>query len=339
MGKDYYQILGLSRSASPVEIRNAYLKLTREWHPDLKNTPDAKEKFQDISEAFEILSHSTRKKIFDKHGEEGLTAGGKRTTTGPLANRGFPPNSANRIAAQFFGYGIQGLDPSTGAPLGGNNVPTRMGVPGFNLSGFTGGKTVTNANGVQTTTYSRQRGAPAVPRPVPARPTKRKVLRPLECTYEELFSGCAKDVEWDAYEDGQQFTKSFTVVVEPGWMVGQKIETEDEHDEVMIIVTETPHDTFKRKKDDLHYTTDITLEQAICAGEIVIPTIVKDKNLKLKFGGTINSGHIHKIPGHGMPIVNTNDRGKLIVTFNVVLPKQLSTDQRERIGAILREPQ
>jgi len=255
----------------------------------------------------------------------------------PLANRGIPPNSANRLAAQFFGFGIQGLDPSTGAPLGGNNVPGRMGIPGFNLHGFTGGKTVTNANGMRTTTYTRPQRSTAISNPVPPKPTKRQVLRPLECTYEELFHGCEKDVEWDAYENKQQLTKIFTVDVKPGWMVGQKIEVEDGNDDVTIIVTETPHDIFKRKKDDLYYTTDITLQQALCSGEIIIPTIVKDKNLKLQFGGTISSGHEHEIPGHGMPIVDTNNRGKLIVTFNVQLPNKLSKDQRERIGEILKE--
>jgi DnaJ-class molecular chaperone len=346
MGKDYYKILGLARSASPEDIRNAYLRLARTTHPDLKKDPKEKEeanaRFQDISEAFEILSHPTRKKIYDKGGEEALTAGGKRTTTGPIRpgqNRGIPPNSANRLAAQFFGFGIHGLDPTTGAPLGGNNVPTKMGIPGFNLSGFTGGQTVTSANGMRTTTYTRstpQRSQQPKPQP-PPKPSKRPVLLPLECTYEELFTGCEKDVQWDAYEDGEHITKEVTIDVKSGWMVGQKIEVEDGNDEVTIIVTETPHDTFKRKKDDLYYECDITIDQALCGGEIIIPTIVKGKNLKLKFGGTINTGFVHEIPGHGMPIVDTDDRGKLIVTFTVKLPTKLSKDQRERIGAILRE--
>ncbi len=301
MGRDYYKILGLARSASGEDIRNAYLRMAREWHPDVKKDPaeqeEAKNKFQDISEAFEILAHPTRKKIYDKGGEEALTAGGKRTTTGPIRpgqNRGIPPNSANRLAAQFFGFGIHGLDPVTGAPLGGNNVPTKMGIPGFNLSGFSGGKTVTNTNGLRTTTYTRsqpQRTTPApAPKPVPPKPTKRQVLQPLECTYEELFTGCEKDVTWEAYEDGEHITKICTIDVQSGWMIGHKIDVEDGNDEVSIIVTETPHDIFKRKKDDLYYECDISIDQSMCCGEIVIPTIVKDKNLKLKFGGTINSG-------------------------------------------------
>lgn len=341
MGRDYYKILGLTRTASAEDIRNSYLRLAREWHPDLKKgseQEEAKEKFQDISEAFEILSHPTRKKIYDKGGEEALTAGGKRTTTGPIRpgqNHGIPPNSANRLAAQFFGYGIHGLDPTTGAPLGGN-VPTRMGIPGFNLSGFTGGTTVTNSNGVKTTTYTRAQNTKPV-KTAPPPPSKRQVLQPLECTFEELFTGCEKDVKWEAYEDGEQFTKVCTIDVQPGWMVGHKIDVADDKDEVTIIVTEKPHDTFKRKKDDLYYECDITIDQALCGGEIVIPTIVKEKNLKLKFGGTINDGFVHEITGHGMPITDTDKRGKLIVTFHVKLPTRLTKDQRERIGAILRE--
>jgi DnaJ-class molecular chaperone len=58
------------------------------------------------------------------------------------------------------------------------------------------------------------------------------------------------------------------------------LDVPDDKDEVTIIVTENPHDTFKRKKDDLYYECDITIDQALCGGEIVIPTIVKEKNLK-----------------------------------------------------------
>lgn len=332
MGKDYYQILGIPRTASPEETRNAYLKLAKEWHPDINKSPDAKERFQDIAEAFEILKHPTRKKIYDQGGEEALTAGGKRTTTGPMLsgqNKGIPPNSANRLAAQFFGYGIWGLDPS-GAPLGGNNVPTRMGIPGFNLTGFTNGETTISPNGIKTTTFARTQT-----RSKPPAPKKRSVLLALECTLSELFTGCTKTVKWDAYEDNEHISKEVSIKVQPGWSVGHKIEIQDTKDEVTIIVTETAHQFFRRKKEDLHYSCNISLEQALCGTGIVIPTI-KGKNLKLSFSKIISSGYVYEIPGQGMPIEKSLERGKLIVTFTVVIPA-ITDDKRQRIIEILRE--
>ena len=68
MEKDYYNILGLEKDATRDDIRCAYLKLAKEWHPDLKKTAEAKDKFQDISAAFEILSNERRKELYDKHG-------------------------------------------------------------------------------------------------------------------------------------------------------------------------------------------------------------------------------------------------------------------------------
>ena len=340
MGRNYYEILGIEKDATPEEIRKAYIKLAKEWHPDVNKAAEAKDKFSDISEAFEILSHPTRRQIFDKHGEEGLTAGGKRTTTGPLRPGqcpGIPPNSGNRLAGQFFGYGIPGLHPSTGEPLGGNNIPSKMGIPGYDLNGFKGGKTVTQPNGVRTTTYTRPQGKGLLKPDKPPKKKKRQVLAELRCTLEELYNGCTKQAEWEAYEDGEQFTKVVDVEVEPGWMLGQKIDAEDENDAVTIIVTEAKHETYNKKKNDLYYTAKITLAQAIANEKIIVPTIEDGPNLELQFGGTVTSEYTHRVEGYGMPIHGTEDRGDMYVSFEVTLPKNLTHEQRKQIGTILAQ--
>ncbi len=319
MDKDYYKILELEKDATHDEIRISYLKLAKEWHPDLKKTAEAKDKFQDISEAFEILSNERRKEIYDKHGVKGLTASGKRTTTGQLPSRnrgGISSGSGNRLAAQFFRGGIPELDPMTGTPVGAN------------FSQSTGGTT-------RNFIVQRSRQSVQVPPPKPEPPQKRPVLLALECTLEELFSGCEKEVTWKSYEDGEQLEKSIVIDVEPGWMLGHKIDVEDGNDEVSIFVTETSHNTFKRTKTDLSCAVTVTLKQALCSGRVVIPTIEKGKNLKLTLNSIIHNGYIHEISGYGMPITGTKDRGKLIVTFHVKLPEELTDSQRKEMAEIL----
>merc|ERR1712241_749468 len=75
MGKDYYKILGVARGASEEEIKKAYRKLALKYHPDKNQTTGAEEKFKEIGEAYDVLSDSKKKQIYDQYGEEGLKGG------------------------------------------------------------------------------------------------------------------------------------------------------------------------------------------------------------------------------------------------------------------------
>lgn len=325
MVKDYYKILGVSRNASAQDIRKAYINHAKKVHPDVNKRPNAKATFQPISEAYEVLSNPTRKKVYDKGGEEALTAGGKRTVLNPSIDK--------RLASQFFGYGIAGLHPQTGEPLGSKNIPEKNGIPGFNLVGMSGSEST--EDGVQKTTYSRKEKQKVKPSPV--RPTKRPLLVELRCTLEELFYGAEKTATWDSYINGEYVTKEVDLDVEAGWKAAHLIkDIEDEDNDITIVVTEEKHSQFRREKDDLYYDCSLNLRQALCGEEIVIPTICKNKNLKLKFNGTVNDGYTHEIEGYGMPIHGKGGRGKMIVKFSIVLPTKITDKQRDGIRKILK---
>ena len=76
MGKDYYAVLGVSRTANDDELKKAYRKLALKYHPDKNRAPGAEEKFKDIGEAYDVLSDPRKRQIYDQCGEEGLKAGG-----------------------------------------------------------------------------------------------------------------------------------------------------------------------------------------------------------------------------------------------------------------------
>lgn len=311
MVKDYYSILGIPKNANIQEIKKAYTKHAKKVHPDVNKRPDAKKTFQSISEAYEVLSNPIRKKVYDTGGEEALTAGGKRT----VLNAG----TDKRIASQFFGYGIVGLHPKTGEPLGTKDIPQGNGIPGFT-----------------STSTSTSTGKSKPVKKSPVCPTKRPLLVELSCTLEELFHGAEKTATWDSYINGEYITKEVDLDIEPGWKPAHLIkDIEDEDNDVTIVITEQKHQYFRREKDDLYYDCSLNLKQALCGDEIVIPTICKGKNLKLSFNGTVNDGYIHEIEGYGMPIHGKGGRGKMIIKFSIILPTKLTDKQRKQIKDIL----
>jgi len=100
MGKDYYGILGIERTATTTEIRAAYKKLAIKFHPDKNDAPNAAEKFKEINEAYEVLSNEEERRVYDRHGEEGVRGGAG-------VNHGFHFRRAEDIFREFFG----GRDP------------------------------------------------------------------------------------------------------------------------------------------------------------------------------------------------------------------------------------
>src|SRR2546422_10754629 len=81
-GRDYYEVLGVARVASDGEIKKAFRRLARELHPDVNEAPDAEERFREVAEAYEVLSNSERRELYDRYGHAGLCSGG--FTPGPF---------------------------------------------------------------------------------------------------------------------------------------------------------------------------------------------------------------------------------------------------------------
>lgn len=107
MGKDYYKILGVSRDASEDDIKRAYKKLALKHHPDRnKDRPDAKVKFQELGEAFEVLSDKQKKTVYDQYGEEGLKGGGPPPpgAGGPGGMGGFPGGAFGGAGGPTFTF-------------------------------------------------------------------------------------------------------------------------------------------------------------------------------------------------------------------------------------------
>ena len=97
--KDFYAILGLSKSAGENEIKSAYKKLAKQWHPDVNKSPEATEKFKEISEAYSVLSDPQKKQTYDQFGSDAFSGGGFGGSSGGFGGAGFDfsEQRANRI--------------------------------------------------------------------------------------------------------------------------------------------------------------------------------------------------------------------------------------------------
>lgn len=380
MARDFYNILGVSRDANDDAIKKAYRKLAMKWHPDKNpnNQAEAQAKFQEISEAYDVLSDPQKRKIYDQYGEEGLKVGGN-PNPGPQFDSNnfgragphtqyytFNSDDAEKIFRQFFGPGGFGFgsfgdnDDVFGSMFGNAQRQAGRQSSGPQYQRFTSGN-----NGFPGAHFQQFTEAPeANDGPFQGRghrigsldpnsndfsrfytfrdkaDTKQKksqspMIVDVNCTLEQLYSGCTKKLRVTRDINGKNDAKLFQIDVKPGWKEGTKITYDGEGDikpgykpqNLVFVIKEKQHPLFKREADDLIYEQTIPLKQALAGTRIDI-TGVDEKSINLSFNEVISPGFSKRIPGLGMPR-KAGGRGDLVVKFNVEFPKYLSQEQKD----------
>ncbi|CAF3587916.1 unnamed protein product [Rotaria sp. Silwood1] len=332
MGKDFYKILGLSKGASDEDIKKAYRKLALKYHPDKNKEPGAEEKFKEVAEAYEVLSDPKKKEIFDKYGEEGLKAGGGGGGAGPGGQQFFYSNvDPHQTFRMFFGGAdpfamFFGGDDDDGSSGGFSGFPA---MGGFNFGGH---------------------GAPRM------QTTRKKTQDPpieheLFVSLEEIATGATKkmkisrkvlnpDTHTTRIED-----KVLTIDIKPGWKQGTKITFPREGDQsptsipadIIFIIKDKPHPTFRRDGSDIIYTAKINLKEALCGTTINVPTLESGRVRKLQLNEVIKPTTEKRLAGDGLPYTKQpTTRGDLIVKFDIKFPDTLSRDQKDIIASALR---
>ncbi|KAG0043654.1 hypothetical protein BGZ83_011178 [Gryganskiella cystojenkinii] len=372
MGKDYYKLLGVDKSASDDQLKKAYRKLALKYHPDKNSDPEAHKKFQDISEAYEVLSDKDKRAIFDQYGEDGLKAGGGG---GPGGAGGFPgggfsgfpggggttfsfggggggggggfrPTDAEDIFKQFFasfgGSGMGGMGGMGGiGGMGGMGDDDDMG--GFGGASMRGGMPgMGGMGGGRGRAHPQQHRSQAPPAPPPA------LERTLAVSLEDLYKGVTKRLKVTRKVGdgtGRSSDKILTIDVKPGWKAGTKIRFPREGDEypngtiqdIVFTIEEKPHPTFTRRGDDLVVDLELTLVEALSGFSKAIKTL-DGKTLPVSASSSrvIQPGQEERFPGEGMPISKKpGQKGDLLVKFVVKFPTSLTASQKEGIKKIL----
>lgn len=339
MGKDYYKVLGVPKTAKEDEIKKAYRKLALKWHPDKNNSAGAEEKFKEISEAYDVLSNKEKREIFDKYGEEGL--------------HGAPPSGGHGMNMNFGGGGpgfartfvfTSGNARDTFArAFGGDDEFADIigGLGGFSFfNDSRGRKPGPRSNGMENFMFDVDGMAPQSKK---QKVQDQAIEKDLFVSLEELVSGCSKKMKisrkvLDERGISRNEEKILTVNVKPGWKAGTKITFPKEGDrkpgvvpaDVVFIVKDKTHRHFTRdSKNNIIYTAKISLRDALAGGQVEVPAL-DGRKLRLRLNGITNPDSTERIHGEGLPLPkNLSKRGDLIVKYDIRFPDELSSAQRD----------
>jgi curved DNA-binding protein len=301
--KDYYKILGVGKKASDTEIKKAYRKLARKYHPDVNpGDPDAEEHFKEINEAHEVLSDPEKRKKYDQLG----TSWRQYQRTGADAS-GF---DWGQWYAQPGGGRVHVEYADLGDLFGGGGGFSDFFSAIFGSMGRGGGASW---------------GVGGQPRTGPGQDYEQEV----EVTLEEAFSGTNRVLQ----KDGRRLE----VKIPAGVATGSKVRMRGEggqgvgggtKGDLYLRVRVLPHRSLERKGNDLHCEVPVDLYTAVLGGEVRVPTLKGGAMLRIP--PETQSGKTFRLKGQGMPLLkDPQQRGDLYAKVMVKVPENLSERERD----------
>jgi molecular chaperone DnaJ len=344
MRRDPYELLGVPRDAGESEIKKAFRRLARELHPDVNShDPEAEEKFKEAAEAYEILSDAERRSVYDRYGHEGLSS------------RGFDPGfqgfgSFADIFDAFFGGDpfSGGFGSRTGGAVQGGDVAVGVEIPLAEAA--TGASVNVEFEAVDACERCRGNGAePGTPIETCPRCGGAGQLRAVSRTAfgqlvrTQACDRCGGDGRV-AVEPCQEcggrgrraVTRRLAVDIPAGIGDAQRIrlsgrghagERGGPPGDLYVLVHVAEDERFVRDADDLVTVVDVPAPAAALGASVSVDTLDGDEKLEIAPG--TQPGAILTLPGKGMPSLRGGRRGDQRVVVNVVVPRNLSDDQRE----------
>ncbi len=338
MARDFYEVLGVPRGASDKEIRSAFRKLARQYHPDV-NPGDAaaEERFKAISEAHAVLSDADTRAAYDRYGDRWRDA----EQIEEMRRRGAGPFGAGGPFGGFGGEGARTFEFNLG-DLGGDRPG---GARGF--------------GGVFDGLFGRGAEAPRAPR-APRR--GRDIDHPVGVTLQEAYEGTTRTIE---LADGAApcticggsgslagatchrcrgsgrggATRRIEVTIPAGIQTDQRVRVRGKGEQsprggapgdLFLVVTVRRHPSFERRGDDLHIDVDVPVTVAALGGEVRVPTL-KGRALALTIPAGTRSGRAFRLAGQGMPRREGGGFGDLHARALLQLPEHLTGEQLELI--------
>lgn len=317
--KDYYQVLGVQKSASEDDIRKAFRKLARQYHPDVaKNKAQAEEKFKEINEAYEVLSDPEKRKKYDTLGANwnsrsggfqpppGYRGGGFRYAPGQDPREGFEFHFGGTGFSDFFeqffgarGGSFRGGDPNDRSDL-------RSGRQSFRSDGG-----------------FAQRGE--------------DVEGDILVSLEEVLQGSVRSVSLQQANrrTGQTETHTFRVKIPQGVQEGQLIRIAGKGEtgvggggpgDLYLRVRLAKHPEFRVRGADLYHDLDVAPWELVLGAEVRVPTLEGPISLRIP-PGTVNGQQL-RVRGRGLPN-RAGQRGDLYAVTSLEVPTQVSSDERE----------
>ena len=303
--KDYYEVLGVPKTATHDEIRKAFRKLARQHHPDVsKDKKKAEEKFKEINEAYEVLSDKEKRSKYDTLGADWERGGASYP----------PPPGGGRRRSGGMGF-----------PPGGGGEEFHFGGTGFSdfFEQFFGGGAARGANpfggGSMGFAEEAQRG--------------QDVEADILVTFEEAFHGSKRKISFRRSSNSK--TETYDIRIPAGVREGQKIRLAGQGEagssgatsgDLLLRVKFAQHPEFTAEGTDLIHELSLAPWEAVLGCEKSVPTLEGHARLKIPAG--TQNGQRFRLKKHGL-VKEDKSRGDLYVVVEVVLPKELTAKERE----------
>jgi molecular chaperone DnaJ len=352
--RDCYEVLGVGRDADEAEVKRAFRKLARELHPDVNNhDPEAEEKFKECAEAYEILSDPERRQVYDRYGHDGLRRGGQAPNY-----EGF--GSISDLFETFFGGGGGFGGGGFGGARSGGDVQATVEIT---LEQAASGAPVDlryevvdrcercHGNGAEPGTPIKtchRCNGNGVLQAVSRTPFG-QIARTVSC---DVCGGDGKVAEKKCTRcDGrgrEVLTHAVSVDIPAGIAEGQRIrltgrghagEAGGPQGDLYVHVAIAPHERFIRDGNDLITVLDVPAPMAALGTKLEVPTLDGIEDIHIRPG--TQPGETYELRGQGMPhLRRPGRRGDLRVIANVIIPRQLTDEQRklmERLAATMTD--
>jgi molecular chaperone DnaJ len=345
--RDYYELLGVGRSASDSEIKRAFRRKARELHPDVSEAPDAQERFREVVEAYEVLSKSETRELYDRFGHAGLRGGGFRPSQ-------FDFSSLTDLFSAFFGDDLFGVGARPRRARGGDvaaEVEIELADAATGVTREVPFDVVVrcarcDGSGAEPGTGLRECdscGGSGRLQQV-SRSVFGEFVRTQTCP---RCNGAGRLIEQpceDCEGSGQVVERrSLPVEIPPGIHDGQRIRLSGEGHagslggpagDVYIRVRVKRDPRFVREGDDVYSTIDLTITEAALGAVRAVETL--EGEVELNFEAGTQPGEIRVLPGRGMPVLQGFGRGDQRVFVNVVVPRHLTDEQRDLLEEFAR---
>lgn len=342
--RDYYEVLGVDRNASPDDLKSAFRRLARQFHPDVNKSPEAEEKFKEINEAYAVLSDPEKRPAYDRYGFAGVNGAGG-------AAPDFSTIDLSDILGELFGMGsMGGRTRSRNAPRRGEDIGARVHLT-FEESVFGTEKQVEITRDDVCTTCRGSGAEPGTSKTKCTTCDGRGEVRQVRQTFlgsmvqvttcpachgqGEVINTPCKTCRGRGMER-RTFKK---VVVVPAGIdrdtqirlagEGQPGSAGGPNGNLYVEFEIESHKYFRRKQNDILLDLNVNFAQATLGDEVDVPTI--DGPTRLKIPPGTQPGKVFTIKGKGVPRLRATGRGDQIVIVNVEVPTKLTPEQRKLI--------